>query len=73
MLEYSWCSKGQHGSGGFLSNYNTQTRIKCVGRRNMRETDHLGELDAGAMIILKRIFKKSVGDMNWIDLGRGFP
>jgi hypothetical protein len=36
----------------------------------MRETDHLGELGAGGMMILKRIFKKWDWVMNWIDLGQ---
>jgi len=30
----------------------------------------LGELGAGEMIILKRIFKKRDGGVNWIDLGQ---
>ena len=36
----------------------------------MSETDHLGELGAGGMIILKRIFKKRERVMNCIDLGQ---
>jgi hypothetical protein len=34
----------------------------------MSETDHFGELGAGGMIILKRIFNKRERAMNWIDL-----
>ena len=36
----------------------------------MRETDHLGELGADGMIILKGIFEKWDGGMNLIDLGQ---
>jgi hypothetical protein len=36
----------------------------------MRETDHLGELGADGMMILKWIIKKRDTGMNWIDLGQ---
>jgi hypothetical protein len=35
-----------------------------------REGDHLGDLDVDGRIILKRIFKKWNGGMDWIELAQ---
>jgi hypothetical protein len=37
---------------------------------NLRERDHLGDPGLGERIILKWIFKKWVGGMDWIDLAQ---
>jgi hypothetical protein len=37
---------------------------------NLRERDHLKDLGIGGRIIIKRIFKKWDGDVDWISLAQ---
>jgi hypothetical protein len=41
-----------------------------VWRGNLRERDHLGDPGADERIILRWIFRKWDGDMDWIDLAQ---
>jgi len=38
--------------------------------RNLREVDHFEDLDVDGRTILKRIFRKWSGGMDWIDLAQ---
>jgi hypothetical protein len=43
------------------------------GWGDLRERDHLEELKADWRIVLKRIFNKLDGGMDWIELAGGGP
>jgi hypothetical protein len=55
--------------GGAWSTYGGKERfIQDFGGGNLREGDHLGDPGIDGRIILKCIFKKWDGGMDWIEL-----
>jgi hypothetical protein len=57
--------------GGAYSTYGGKERcIQDFGGRGLREGDHLGDTGVDRRIILKWIFKKWAGGMDWIELAQ---
>jgi hypothetical protein len=64
LIKYYSGDETKNKMGGTCDIYGGQERFLCG---DLRERDHLKDLDVDGMIILKWVFKKWIGGLEWID------